>query len=524
MSYLDTPRIHFSGGFSADPSTVNNTTSNFNPATPAAALVREWDPNGRHIIAFDSCSVRTAVANSGPTSDGLVGSDVTLLGRLVDVDVEAQTFSQIFGGTVTVTLPLSATGRGSFTGTLKRTTLRDLWLTRATGGPSGFPRFGGVYSSTLENVTFDTASTSFLFEQLRSLATSFFNTLAIKFVLYAYDPAPGPNFTKGRVVGTIGPWPPGTSIRRKLFEQGASAWGAAPFQVDTSRHKLVIDLGNAVPEVSPGGARGSFGSLTPKIMATPPISLPALDYSLAHYLTTAGVEEVSITTAQATALASHPLALEKSSPIGIVLQERPGGSFVDPSEIVLRLFAPQSDSINFLATQFGRAKAGATISMALKSPAPASPSAGALTFPASVTTNSRGLATATFAGSNPGSPRGTFLDGQLYQVDFFDGPAVPSNVRGTIIIRVFDDFPSVSSPTWTNVQPIFEQYSRLYPSMKSVFDLASAGTLRPLLPLIKAALLRNFDAQNYMPVTRDLSPKKRDMIVKWIDAGAAGIP
>ncbi len=31
MSYLDVPRLHFTGKFQADPSTVNNNDANFDP-------------------------------------------------------------------------------------------------------------------------------------------------------------------------------------------------------------------------------------------------------------------------------------------------------------------------------------------------------------------------------------------------------------------------------------------------------------------------------------------------------------
>ena len=43
MSYLDAPRIHFFGTFFANPSTINNTLSNFDLKPP---LDLQWNPDG----------------------------------------------------------------------------------------------------------------------------------------------------------------------------------------------------------------------------------------------------------------------------------------------------------------------------------------------------------------------------------------------------------------------------------------------------------------------------------------------
>jgi hypothetical protein len=112
----------------------------------------------------------------------------------------------------------------------------------------------------------------------------------------------------------------------------------------------------------------------------------------------------------------------------------------------------------------------------------------------------------------------------LYYVGLYVGPVAKSNLRAVLVVRVFDEVPAIAAPTWSHVEPIFRQYARLYPSMTAVFDLGAAGKLRPLLPVIKVALLRDQHALNYMPVTRDLSPDKRGMIIRWINNGAPGIP
>jgi len=46
MSYLDVPRLHFSGTFIAKPSTLNNAPTNFDPANTQPDPF--WNPNGNH--------------------------------------------------------------------------------------------------------------------------------------------------------------------------------------------------------------------------------------------------------------------------------------------------------------------------------------------------------------------------------------------------------------------------------------------------------------------------------------------
>jgi hypothetical protein len=536
MSYLHTPRIHFSGGVETDPSTVNNDAGNYDPATPPARVLANygWNPVGRNDFRFENVKVRSAVGTAGPVAaDALINGDVSLFGRLVDIDPEAQTFSQIWGGTVTVTL---SAGGGSFTGKLKTCNIPDVWLR----GPvmTDMTNFGGTYHSILEQVSFNTASRSRIFDALRTSATANGNTLSIKFNIYAYQWRRGAGFTKAKVTGTIGPALVAEPTRfvpaRQLADPGARAFGEAPFLVDTARNKLVIDLGNCIPEDPAGGARRAFGTMRAKIMrAAGPITVGTLDYTEAHYLTTAGVEELPLTAAQRTALASNRLALEVTAPATrLVLTERPLGSYVDVTEMVFRLFTwnmavmgPPSDNfanLEVFAAEFGRPKSGVTINLTRLTGTPAA----ALTFPASVTTGANGRASISLTCTNPGSPRGTFLDGAVYKVGLHVGPLSPTNLRAVLIVRVFDEVPVIAAPTWTHVRPIFEQYARLYPSMITAvaLDLSATATMRPLLSAYRAAILRDKTAVNYMPVTRDLSPDKVDMIIRWIDNGAPGIP
>ena len=102
---------------------------------------------------------------------------------------------------------------------------------------------------------------------------------------------------------------------------------------------------------------------------------------------------------------------------------------------------------------------------------------------------------------------------------FFSGPAAPSFLEGTIVILIFDAH-VVASPKWANVQPIFEEYARLYPFMKARLDLSDLKTVKANLAAIKKTVEFDEEDPRYMPVTRDLSRDKRKMILDWINGGA----
>src|SRR3954451_11068949 len=87
MSYLDVPRLHFSGRFQADPPTVNNDPDHYDdnrflaryqlPTDPTDAN-GWWNPNGSGAFRLRDCTVTAAVASGGPLAqDALVGGMLT---------------------------------------------------------------------------------------------------------------------------------------------------------------------------------------------------------------------------------------------------------------------------------------------------------------------------------------------------------------------------------------------------------------------------------------------------------------
>src|SRR4051794_24768554 len=98
MSYLDQPRINFTGRFFTNVSTINNDLTNYDPNAPVGDP--GWNPTGIALFKFDSCRV-TGVQSPGDNSK-LVGASVTtppqpVAGKLVDLDPDEQMLSQVIG-------------------------------------------------------------------------------------------------------------------------------------------------------------------------------------------------------------------------------------------------------------------------------------------------------------------------------------------------------------------------------------------------------------------------------------------
>jgi hypothetical protein len=529
MSYLDVPRIHFAGGFWADPSTVNNVDTNFAPSAAPAPL---WNPAGTHWFYFDTCTIRSGVDQTGKplltsADDPIIGAtiestNIPQFARLVDLDVDWQIASQIWGLSLKINVP----GVGDQTGTMVAATMRNLWI-RVPGvaGIGPLAATSGAFQSVLTSVVANPPAGPTRSGVLNTwLGAS--GKLSIKFVLYAFEPkTTSSRFKFGKVVGTIGPADasdPDHFVAARRMEGASNLFAPAPFKVDSTRGKLIVDLGNSIPQSAPGGAPRALGVMQAYV-ATPGSATPSLvgspiQYDQAHFETTAGVEEVSLSASQVTQLASNAAVIGVTTR-GPILAERPSGAYLDVSETVLRLNPGESRAVTFSATVFGKPKAGQTIGLRLKSSGGAP--ATSLTFPATVTTDAAGRATATFTGGDPGHPRQD-LDGAVYQVAFDWGVTAPGTApreRGVIVIRVFDRVPAVVSPTWTNVQPILAEYAQLFPSMKQQIDLSTQSMVSAQSSRIKTSLSWDISDPRYMPVTRDLSENKRQILLRWIARG-----
>jgi len=127
--------------------------------------------------------------------------------------------------------------------------------------------------------------------------------------------------------------------------------------------------------------------------------------------------------------------------------------------------------------------------------------------------------------SDPGNPRG-FIDGQVYNVAFSwaedQDQSFPPDSNGALSVLVFDRY--AGEPTWESVQPFLAQYAKLYPFMDSLFPpgLADPTVYQQNIQAFQSVLALPVEDPRYMPVTRDMSEDKRQLLLAWLAAGAPG--
>ena len=155
----------------------------------------------------------------------------------------------------------------------------------------------------------------------------------------------------------------------------------------------------------------------------------------------------------------------------------------------------------------------------------------AISYPSELPCNAQGKATLNVTvdlSQNP-NPRG-YIDGQLYGIAYQlkSQPAQTiSSFWNFISVLAFSPFQTPKAPTWfADIRPVLTQYGNLYPIMsKHLVDLSDYGSVVRHLKILRLAFSLPIEDPNHMPVTRDLSEAKRDMILGWIDnPGADGLP
>lgn len=553
MSYLDVPRLHFSGIFIANPSTINNTPQNFDPTVAITPQNEAWNPNGNHAWKL-SCQVRTAVDTSGSVKslDPIIGSvvrsiDQPVVAKLVDLDTEQQMVSQIWGMKVKV----AVSDTEFFIGDFQVVCFNDIFFRVPQGQPDGM--FSAYYQSVLNNVTWSSKISSPFLKQLQKASP---NTLSIKFVVDGYnDDSTSPTFNQGRVAGTIGPaWPgeppnfvAGRFLRPANYNSqnpfsGTPLW-FAPARVDSKRRRVLVDLGNSIPTVTPAGPPlPTLGKLQLAIMTSPkPTILGEYDYSQQTYEATAGVQEFKVTPKQVQTLSNTPLGILQVSPAvppvtTQLLGENANGAYINVTQQVYRMAPGTAAQVEVMALAFGEPAANQSIQIQfnnsmLQPPSPPAPPMpvgvpkSALKFDASTTTGDDGRATFTLTAKDPKNPRG-FIDGQVYGVGYSwaeeADPTYPSDPNNFVSVLVFNKYPKLANPTWQDVQPILAQYAKLYPFMTNPvgINLGSYPDVIKNLQAIQGVLMLPKTDPSYMQVTRDMSPDKVNMILKWISQGA----
>ena len=176
MSYLDYPRIHFSGKFQAAPGTINNTPNNYSTSNYVNGLQRKpesvevyWNPNGNGVFNLLDCVVTRVVYGPGdetgdPEVEPLINQPVSAAytkapPKIVDLDPDQQNVSEIWGLTMQVAGldPGSESIRNFIRGDFAEVCYHNIWA-QATDGPHSSASGAGAYQSLLTNLAFDVDS------------------------------------------------------------------------------------------------------------------------------------------------------------------------------------------------------------------------------------------------------------------------------------------------------------------------------------------------------------------------------
>ena len=526
MSYLNPIRLHFAGTFKADPSTVNNSVSNFDPQVTDPNPM--WNPDGTGNWDFIDVKVTRVCYADGSHAghldeDPIVGAPLRgtnnpFPGKIVDLDPEQQMVSQIWAFELMVgELP----SKNSVVGSYLVAPFNDIW-TRRQGPGSRDMAYCAYYQSVLENLAWARNLDSRFLEELRAATGS---RVSIKFNVDMYQPnSSDPDFTHGRIVGTIGPaddLEPARFVAGRLLRPQTATTCFAQFIVnDTGR--AIVDLGNSLT-CDANGAVIDQGPLQ-LVAGGAPVGEPIQEYAVSDwYRNTAGVVEID---PNGVDLSSTPLSIEAGgSPL---LQENSAGAYLRAYDYVYRLNPGETGQVELMALSFGKPALGVTVELSYDANM-LQPASGiqvaeprdALTFPDSVSTDPDGRATVALEASDPGNPR-QFIDGQIYGVGYAWGDAVSEynpDSSNFISVHVYDSCDYGDSPTWDqDVGPVFSQFDKLYPVMGSL-NLADYQSVKTNAQMIWNVISLPLEAPQHMPVTRDLSRDKIAMFKKWMDNG-----
>ncbi|MGH1343699.1 MAG: jacalin-like lectin [Nannocystales bacterium] len=381
--------------------------------------------------------------------------------------------------------------------------------------------------------------------------------------------APSPTvttaFSCGRLVGTIGPYSSGEpkffTAARNMGPPSAGSGAFTPMGPYSNFHVsddgiLSADLVNALATANPTvGPFKDVDNLEFAFVGGDKIAggdISNSDFN-AFMEDRGGIVDVQLNPADQQTAKNTPICVRTTAATPVVrMQEPSSGVWLRADQFVFRMNPgvtataqqPSGDKaqVNVYVRTFGQVpqEAGLKVNLTTMSPAdsfaytnqtigtggtpgldcaPLGTPTDALTFGASASVVN-GLATFDLSATDPGNPRG-FIDGQVYFLTYeVDGGAagLVQNPDDLVSVLVFEQTTAVN-PTWEgSIQTILGQYGRLYPIM-SRFGLDDYESVRTNAEQIRAVLERPITDPFHMPVTRDLSESRRQLIYTWMDAG-----
>ncbi|MBX8529705.1 hypothetical protein K5D32_08545 [Pseudomonas cichorii] len=529
-----------------------------------------FNPQGDAAFRLLGCTINSAWTSAGAVTQSdpvlryiIADSNGRVPAKMVDLDPEQQLVSEIWGLEVRIA---DLNGDTLFSGQFLPAAFIDIW-DRATGSGSGDIGAGAMYQSVLQNLQWGDVSHSAFLSQLKQAAQAT-GQLSIKFNVDGLNmDNTSPNFMCGRIVGTIGPYlteEPRHLVLGRHFMAAASPKGNFftpigginffPAVIDTGSSCIYLDLGNALSTTAPGAGLNDLGDLQlgayePLLTPTQPkgtiIALGTVasqgsdGYSSNPdwYAKTAGIVVLPLSAQQLQVAQTSVLVLSGNK--GILINEWANAAFVRADKFVYRLSPDEKVDIPVYATQYGQPLAGISVSFTRDSsqlqaspdpilvmtPPPVGQPESALHFADTAVTDVNGKAVLSLSVSDPGIPRGfknsnSSIDGQVYGIrpafTEVGMNAGPINQWDFISVLLWSGYTVPAAPTWDDIQPIFQQYANLYPVMLRFLNMADFDSVVKTSGLLTLAFSLDIHDANSMPVTRDLSPAKRQAILAWL--------
>ncbi|MDJ0840816.1 MAG: hypothetical protein QNK37_30170 [Acidobacteriota bacterium] len=628
MSYLDVPRIHFSGTFYTSIGTLNNATMNYlNGSEKLFDTLSNttWNQNGQMQFYLRGCKIRSVVGTDGiPITDGnidpLVGARVDSQGpysamgtlpdvptsnaKLSDYDSDQQYRSQI--NAMWVGLLMLNSDEETYSGVygyMEPTNLRDLGG-KVSPGVAGSYSAAGNYGARLTNLHWmGDYSRSPVLSALK--AATLEDGIAMRFILDLYRGQRGmqsDDFGFGRIQGTFGPAFAGelsqlAPARRLVFPTAPSTkrqaalknnqgnvfgtnhdelanlpWMPAFGKIDADT--LTLDLGPAIGVQGDEATNSSNGRLlfdnfkvgyldgsmfTPFANGAVPLGNDQASFSGSwksfDYLTNSGIVPISLTAGEVTACADKPLAVQidyKGMP-ATILVEADDGVYIDIDPPALRVEQGQSVDAQIQYMKFGQPQKAVDIPIPLYpysvrwKPNPGHDgtyleytwhiveSPDYTVTPAK--TNADGIATYTF-----GAPvQEMDLQGPRVDMDSrinflltqsppelpptgtwnqpLDSYMEPATGLEFFTLLIWRQYTVPDKPTWDkDAGPVLQQFARLYPGMVSMLNIGDEQMVVNNKEIMLHFLRLTRPEPAYMPVTRELSDSRHEMLVKWLES------
>ena len=593
-SYLDVPRIHFTGKFRADVNTRNNDNNTFSGQLNPDQN-KDWNFNGTNEFSFFDTSIVAVDLSSSDSADPedpvlsaiIFNNADRVLPKIVDLDVDCQEVSTIYGMKFGIGWNEGGVYTRALTGKWTPSIIaQDMWprlkcFTEEIYGdrPQDSVPFGSQGTTILTDIEWGDTRNSPALQELRVRSTRGSGKLSIRVSYYFYPRNYGAlvpyAFALGYVVGTIGVYDNGETLNfggdrmlipdqlpQLTFDQSDSCYeenpeeygswtGKAPFELHTN--EVVVDLSNAIP-IGIDLNQRDIGELylayeEPDAnciyIIQPDKPIP---YLRTNWLKAGAIATYSLTDSEHEVLVSHSLlVIQKvkgnagdkicgqlpstiSESAIVVLREReyfirPLNYYVDRLE-----YGGEPSLQTLLVTKFG---APVSIDVQVSLSKEVIPEHGVQPTVSRATSDSNGHVQFTFKVGEPipyprsyGNNETKPIDGQVYIFGYCVIQPGQSNCTidddtSRISFLAFSTITHSRTYTWVkDVGPIFSQYAHLTPAMKDILDLSNYTdvTLPWNIGLLKHSMSVGFDDPNYMPVTRDLAPKKREMILEWLNS------